>query len=46
MFRLQITVMAKFQVKCCAGHKCHMGQSSIQFLWGTDWVHDQNMFVV
>ena len=43
-----------FQAKCCLGHKCCMGQSCckgkccmrqsfIQFLWGTDWVHNQNM---
>ena len=22
---------------------CHTGQSFIQFLWGTDWVHYQNI---
>ena len=25
------------------GAKCHMGQSFIHFLWGTDLVHNQNM---
>ena len=25
------------------GHKCHTGQSFIQFLWGKHWVHNQNI---
>ena len=55
MFKLKITIMGIFteiysfglnviqdtnvvwDAKCCAG------QSFIQFLWGTDWVHNQNM---
>ena len=39
MSRLKIIVMAKFS------ENFQTGQSFIQFLWGTDWFHNQNMFV-
>ena len=38
-FRLNVVQDTNFvrDTKCC------MGQSFIQFLWGADWVHSQNM---
>ena len=51
MFRLKNTVMAKFteiysfRLNVVSDTKCCMGQSFIHFLWGTDWVHNQNIFV-
>ena len=50
MFRLKITIMwifteiYSFKLNVVWDTKCHTGQSFIQFLWGTDWVHNQNMF--
>ena len=49
MFRLKIIVMAiftkiyYFRLNIVQDKKCCMGQYFIQLLWGTDWVHDQNM---
>ena len=55
MFRLKITVMAKFteiyyfrlnviqDTNVIPDTKCCMGQSFIQLLWGTDWDDKQNM---
>ena len=49
MFRLKITVMAvfteiySFRLNDVWDTKCCTGQSFIQFLCGTDWVHNQNM---
>ena len=55
MFRLKITVMAIFteiysfrlnvvwDTNVVQDAKCYTGQYFIQFLWGTDWVHNQNM---
>ena len=55
MFRLKITVMAIFteiysfmlndvqDINVLRDTKCCMGQSFIQFLWGTDLVYNQNM---
>ena len=54
-FRLKIIVMAIFteissfrlnvvqDPNVVRDTKCHMWQSFILFLWGTDWVHNQNM---
>ena len=55
MFRLKITVMAIFteiysfrlnvvwDANVVWDTKCRTGQYFIQFLWGTDSVHNQNM---
>ena len=49
MFRLKITVMLMFteiyyfMLNVVRDTKCCKGQSFIQFLLGTDWVHNQNM---
>ena len=49
MFRLKITIMEiftkiySFRLNVVQDAKCHMGQSFIKFLLGTDWVHNQNM---
>ena len=49
MFRLKITVMAifteihSFRLNVVWDTKCRTGQYFVQFLWGTDSVHNQNM---
>ena len=55
MFRLKIIVVAIFteiysfrlnvlrDTNVVQDTKCRTGQSFIQFLWGADWVYNQNM---